>query len=102
MRPMVIVVLPPRIELGLQPLQDLIDLRSEHPAIELIQQGPVKPSRVSLLAMLRTTWVEDEHISTNPNERGHLSYFSPSAEFVIIIAALSRGCYRVIVVWKFR
>lgn len=102
MRPVLIVVLPPRIELGLQSRQGPIDLLPEHPAIELIHQGLVKPLRVSLLAMLRTTWVEDEQVSTSPNERSHLSYFSPSAEFVIIIAALSRGCYRVIVVWKFR
>ena len=71
MRPVLIVVLPPRIGFGLQFLQDPIDLFPEHPAIELIQQGFVKPSRVSPLAMIRTTWGEHERVSTSPNERSH-------------------------------
>ena len=73
----------------------------------------MKPSRAPLLAVLRTAWVEDEHVSTSPNERSHLylssavpsrqeTHLSPSAEFVIVIAPLYRGCYRVIVVWKFK
>jgi hypothetical protein len=57
--------------------------------------------------MIRTTWVEDERVSSevtlSPVGRNRQdTHLSPSAEFVIIIAALSRGCYRVIVVWKFR